>query len=573
MKSLILKFSIECANCSQPLPVNRASESIQCVHCLEQTQTPVELWDALITPRLLEACNMEPGTDTWAKGMMAGIGSYRLTFGCQNPRCPECDASWDIGDIHSIHEKGHSLFTCRGCGKESSLRRPPEWFTGLMPHAKLLLGEVSDESQHRSFKGKNSVSIFCYHCSGPLPLDGSRRTVTCSHCGNECMVSDDIWLRLNPVTAPHPWYVVIDLADGVALLPHTIDDFIDLEGMPDDTTALLWEDDSGYCIGRVDDRGLFTWIVRDIFCSDYARLFFVSRSDLLWVLDHDEEVAHAFNAGTGEKILTIENEDHDPDLISVMDHYNAAVNTDGTIVVYRCWQKDNSPDTITEQIKRQGPHILTASEIEGLNRKSGLWEMRRFNEKGERIPLWQGLKAGDGNRDIPEWNSLPDQPTRPPDNAMIEPGPGGTLYMIDPEHVIITRYDSSGKCLGLIKPDAKVVEEVLDCGIAGDGTICIVFDHRKKIGRESWSHIARIGLDGSFQILTGPHAPVHDYPIGAWVKRISVTERGSIHICSYNFINLRVINPDGSLFWRSPGTIIEDKTLSRELAEARRKKS
>jgi hypothetical protein len=116
------------------------------------------------------------------------------------------------------------------------------------------------------------------------------------------------------------------------------------------------------------------------------------------------------------------------------------------------------------------------------------------------------------------------------------------------------------------------VSDIEDCDIAGDGSLYILFNHRKKIGGEEWSHVARIGTDGSFQVLAGPHAPKYNSSLGSAVRRMSVTSRGSIHLCETDFNNLRILNPDGSLFWRSPGTILEDDYIAGELNEARKKR-
>lgn len=253
----------------------------------------------------------------------------------------------------------------------------------------------------------------------------------------------------------------------------------------------------------------------------------------------------------------------------MLDHYNVTACPDNTLLVYRKWEEDASPDNITERIKRKGPHKLTAAEIAELNMKTGLREMRRFDEKGKRIPLWPGRDDASLDRDVPSWDAMPDCPAQPPEDALLKAGPDDALYMMDPASAVTARYDREGKFLGLIRPAQKVVREIEDFCVAGDGAIYIVFFHKKKIGGEDWSHVARIGTDGSFSLLVGPHAPKHNYSIGTWVKRISVSERGSIHLCAYKLRDLRVLNPDGSLLRKGLWTSRYDETLAEELAEAR----
>lgn len=569
MKSIFLEFSITCSHCDQPLPVNRVAESILCPHCQASTETPVYLWQTLAAPCLLEAANMKPDSDSWANGIMAGVGTYRSSFGQHAPQCRECNGTWDIGDLLKIVDEGGTMFTCKECGTIKSVRKPPRWFEKVLPFARLLVDETAPEEAGEDLRGAASISIFCYHCGSPLPLDGSSRTVQCKYCNGDFLVPDDIWARLNPVVIARPWYVILDLGDAVAILPHDINEFVDLAGLPDDDTALLWEEDSEFRLGRTGSNGLARWIARDFHCSGYARLCYVPASDTLWILDHDEEAVHAFNAETGRKIRTIQNEDGDPDIISVLDHYNVAACPDNTLLVYRKWEEDSPGDTITEQIKRKGPHKLTAAEIAQLNMKTGLREIRRFNESGKRIPLWPGRDAAAPDQEAPSWDAMPNCPSRPPEDALLETGPDGTLYMMDPASAVTARYDREGTFLGLIRPEHKVIREIEDFCVAGDGVIYLVFCHKKKIGKEDWSHVARIGTDGSFQLLVGPHAPKHNYSIGTWVKRISVSEKGSIHLCAYQLKDLRVLNPDGSLLWKGLWTSRYDETLAEELEEAR----
>ncbi len=267
MKTIFLEFSITCASCGRPLPVNSAAENTLCRHCNSYTETPVELWQVLVTPRLLDATGMKPDSDSRAAGIMAGVGSYRMTLGQRAPRCRICEGAWNVEDLMTIGNDDASAFTCRECGTVRSLRRPPPWFEKVCPFVRLLVDETAPEDDAESPKGDTSISIFCYHCGSPLPLDGSSRTVQCKYCNGEFLIPDDVWSRLNPVSVAHPWYVIVDLGDAEAMLPYEIDKFIDLAGLPDDDTALLWEEESEFRMGRVSGNGLLTWVARDIPCS------------------------------------------------------------------------------------------------------------------------------------------------------------------------------------------------------------------------------------------------------------------------------------------------------------------
>ena len=83
--------------------------------------------------------------------------------------------------------------------------------------------------------------------------------------------------------------------------------------------------------------------------------------------------------------------------------------------------------------------------------------------------------------------------------------------------------------------------------------------------------MARIGTGSSFQLWPA-RIPETYYSIGTWSKRISASEQGSIHLCAYKLMDLRVLNPDGSLLWKGLWTDRYDETLAGELKEAREKK-
>jgi len=88
--SLSLKFSIDCAHCGNTLPVNKAAERMLCSGCGEETLIPLALWQKLVTKHLIEASTFKPETDTWANGILGGVGSYSMVFGKMLPRCAGC---------------------------------------------------------------------------------------------------------------------------------------------------------------------------------------------------------------------------------------------------------------------------------------------------------------------------------------------------------------------------------------------------------------------------------------------------------------------------------------------------
>ncbi len=538
LTSVGLTFTSECPHCRNPLPVNQASEITLCAKCWNEAPTPVNFWQFFVAKRLTEASKMEPETDSWATGITAGTGNFRLTFGNLAPRCGECGASLTMESILKLAEEKDAKFSCSGCGAVSSVRVPPSWFGKVAPSAFLLVGETAPDGGV-ALKGiPEGISIHCYHCGGPLPIDGSSRTVKCDHCGQDLLVPDDIWQRLHPPIVTRTWYILLNTGDAAALLPDEIDNFFDLAALPGGDTALIWEEDSKGCIGRADRSGGFLWIKRDAAISDYTRLLYAPEQDLLWVLDREEDITRAYQAETGDKGAVIKKKKNNPDSISLVDHEGIAAASDGTILVHRCWEDDN-------------------------------YALRRFDSSGKRVQLWPGSDDEELSKKRVEWEDLKDQPARPPDGAWIEGGPDGSLYFINRESGRFVSFERDGRMRGIVEPVCREVSKIQDCGVSGDGSVYILFDHKKKIGGINFSHIGMIKPDGSFKVLAGPHAKKNGSSLGTDMERMAVAENGEIHLCDRGFDNFRVLDPDGALVWRSPATEAGDESRAEKLAEAR----
>ncbi len=541
IRSVWLEFNLQCRSCGETLPVNCAAESILCIKCGAHTPTPEYLWAYLVTASLVKATGLEPGKESWAKGLHASIGSYGMTYGRSDPKCRECGAAWKIDDLRAIASGGAAKFTCGSCNKIATVRKPPEWFSRVVPDPVLLVGETATAGT--VFKGETSVSIHCYHCGGGLQLDGSSRTVKCTFCGNDLLVPDDVWLRLHPVMTAHPWYIMVEMGDAVALIPDDISEVTDIALLPDGDAVLLFDSHEGACIGRTDQKGRFKWLIENLTITSDARLFYVGGAGLLWVVASNEEEVLSFDASTGDLAGDIRNEGQ-ADTISVLAHVGAVALSDNTLVVFRGMPPDFP------------------------------YRLRRYDSEGKSIPMWKGIEDRDlpGPGERPDWGAMPDRPLYPPDDALLEPGPEGTLYFIHKEKCIVSRYDPSGTHLGTVQAKQNAITQIHDCGVADDGTVFVVFEHKKMIGDDTWDHVGRMAPDGSFEILVGPHAPVHNFSIGTYGHKLSVTGPGSFLLCGTDFNELWAMQRDGSVIWKTPGTRVHDEDRADELAEAAGKK-
>lgn len=550
IQSVWIEFNLQCRKCGDTLPVNCAAELFICLRCKTKNVVPQILWSKLITKYLIEATGMEMNEDSWADGYIHPVGAYRLTFGRCELICKDCGSELNAKDVFEIAEKGEENFTCSSCGSIQSVRKPPEWFRQIVPHSLLIVGETIPYVPPVKLKRDTAVSFHCYHCGASLKLDGSSRTIKCNYCGNDLTIPDEIWRKFHHVLTSHRWFVFMDLGESVKLIPDDISKVNDVALLPGDEAVLLWDSyGEGSCIGRTNKIGGFKWLIENITITTEARLFYVKKDDLLWVIGTEERVL-CFNATSGDLFLEISNEDNDPNIISVFASDSSVVLSDNTIIIYR-----GMPPEIS-------------------------FRMRRYDGNGKRIPLWKGYKDDQHAEkkqeiadrfiiipQINDWDKLPDQPLYPPADALLEPGPNGSLYFIHSEQFAIAEYDSFGKLKKTIQAKQDVISEIIDAAVAPDGSVFVVFEHRKKVGHSTWDHFGVMKPDGSFEILVGPYAPVHNFSIGEYGHKIAVSDRGSILICGNDFNYLWVFERDGSIVWQSPGTLAHKEERAYYLKE------
>lgn len=399
--SVGLTITLECPRCNRPLPINQAAEETLCPYCAMNVPTLANLWEYLISQRIEESIKMKEEKDSWAKGLHGTIGSYRVEYGNLAPRCGACNAAFTLENILGLDVADCSRYACTKCGAITSVRKAPPWFSAVAPQAVLLVGEYAPDAVGILSGSAEGAGMRCYYCGGALPLDGLSRTVRCGHCGQDLLVPDDIWQRIHPEIAAHRWYVLLEVEEAQPL-PIDIDSFLDIEALSGGDAALLWKEETMCCLGRSNRKGNLRWFVRDIQISDYARLLYGREQNLLWILDRDEDIIRAFNAENGETAVCVEKKKNIPDYITAIDHEGIAACTDGSLLVYRCWEDDN-------------------------------YALRRFDSSGKRVPLWPGVEDEDLPKKRVHWDELKDKPARLPEGAWIAAGPKNSLYVIERE--------------------------------------------------------------------------------------------------------------------------------------------
>lgn len=238
MESFTLSLSLACPGCEHPLPVNQMTDAVTCKACGENVPLPAVYWAEVFSGDCWpEALRLEPG-----EGMQKRIwGRYsaKVCYGRRAPRCPDCHVELGM-DLRSDLD-------CPGCQRRIRVRPADALAQAVVPHAQTVVGEAIELAS----TGSEPVLFGCLACGAGLSVDGSARTVRCSHCGRDSYLPDDLWRRFNPVTKTRTFYVFADItparAEQLRLLSGSWQERQNLAistGNPDLLRTLAGDDDS-----------------------------------------------------------------------------------------------------------------------------------------------------------------------------------------------------------------------------------------------------------------------------------------------------------------------------------------
>lgn len=557
--SLCFKWTIDCGNCGAKLPVNKAAERVLCSACGEETVTPLALWRRLVTPQLTEALDAKPESSTWANGMMAGLGSYSMEFGWMAPRCEGgCGAVWPLEQVLVLAREGAAHFACTGCGKVFSLRKVPDFFKSVLPFVQYAVGEEAPEAEGRFTGSGEGISMHCYHCGASLPLDGASRTITCQFCSNDLLIPDDIWQRLKPVTVAHFWYLLLDTGEHAGLFPTEIDDFQDLAAMPGGDTVLLWTQNSSGHLARSDRSGGLVWHIKDFKLADHSRLLYDRQGDVLWVLHYGKHLVYRFAAATGRMLDEFKQKRDEEGMISGKECGGAAVCSDSSLVVNRRWgELANTPVSL---INKDGQWFYPPGHARHYE------SLRRFDNQGHRIPLWEGQADSEDDTVRPEFKTLAARANVMPHDALICGGPGHTLNVVDPASGRTVVFSRTGEIVRTLVPKLKKMGEIQDVAADADGSLLVLCEDKKEIHDDNFSHLGRISPEGKFTLLAGPRCKENPAPLGTGLEWMDVGPTGEIHLCDYRMGNFRVLDREGRVLWKSLSAYDEDEAMADTIA-------
>jgi len=531
------------------LPLNGAAQSVLCSHCTQILKTPPEFWQKVLGADLPDGVGLKEGKKqdhphklkSYAHEVKVRV--RRESPRCSNPQCnkPLPDSLFDAGFA------GQTEFQCPACATAVPVRQAPDWFRTVHPTVRLLVSEQFAGGERQ--EGTESIPFHCNHCGGSLAVDGAARQVHCQYCGNQSLIPDEIWSRLHPANEVSAWYVVLDMGNGVGLLPQRLATMTGVAGGRDNqlVVAFLPHTSNRYSIAKVDGDGRMLWVYHGIPVEMGIYLFVSPHDGTVFVLTPDDTsraTIYVLHPDTGEVVRKLKAGDLlGEDLYFFDSNSNAfALDLDGTFVIKREW-----PD--------------------GGSRRS----LRRFDAEGNQVDLWPQaeVKSTKGFFSfLSKKITAPKKPGKLDKHDQVRIGWDGHLYVFSPDHWKLTWCDREGNLVGETSLRHDVIGDVIDFGVTENGTAYFLFKDAVDDAEEHYNHIARLLPGGEPEIWVGPLAKQNSYFIGWHVTRLSVSPSGLVHVSSDGDDDrMRTIDADGVQVWRPPATRREDAEAERMMAE------
>ncbi len=540
MLGICFELKTTCKHCSSPIMLNAFANKILCPSCNKYNSFPKDEWQNLLEDAVKEAPDFKVG-EGQPSTIMRGEYTYHLTYGRQDPRCSKCKTPIDMAKLEEYSAAGH--VECSKCQNEIYVRKPSELVTNCFPQVLYMAGEDVDQMKVNPEPGKlpssaKPILFTCPSCAGNLEIDGTDRMISCKFCNSQIYLPDDLWFRLHPAKEVERWYMVLD------------DNAVPFEGkMPE------WY----YLSDMISDRDGNVYFASAVESEDDFIVWSITKDlKTRWVrkgLHYDHEHAHIELAADGNLYLWDEGKHSLLKLSS----------TDGSTI------SKLEGDKKREKLNMKGCTSVTpysdGSLLMVINNT-----FARFNEDGERLPLWEAKKFGlfsSGNGDeIPnddgEWapcvKDLKSSPKRVDgDYTFFNIGIDGYLYMLDKSSSDgeLAKYETTGtrvwsKNIPLTYKEGRPVQDER-------GYIYIIGSNEK-----SNTRVIRYHTSGdSFETI------ITDLKEGGLLEdeeKIAVLPDGTMFVSKF-YNKLKVFSPSFEMIYRSAQSKEDD-----ELEQRTRKK-
>ena len=207
LTSFTMRLAIDYPGCNTSVPINGITNAVRCYHCGEQLTLDATFWiDAFEPKQFAEAIGFAEG-----EGRETSVISghrYRVSCGRRTPRCQGCKGpDLAVDTLAPMVEAGHCF--CPGCGHAVALRAADALCRAIHPRSAIVVGEALVDPTVAA--KTRPVLVACMNCAGALKVDGSTRTVTCSHCDQANYLPDGLWNQMNPVPRVQTFFLVCDV--------------------------------------------------------------------------------------------------------------------------------------------------------------------------------------------------------------------------------------------------------------------------------------------------------------------------------------------------------------------------
>lgn len=215
MIGIVIEASTACAKCGEQAAINAMVPRLLCIRCGAVIELSADDWNALIGDALKEAPRMEEGEGRHST-IFADSHEFKVLYGRQEPQFRDTKKPIDMAE--AIAKAGDGCIEDRETKARRSVRVVPPEYGAKFPGVTHLLCEDFDQlpgasggfSDFHFPKSEGLQPFACPQCGGTLQLDGTERSVRCSHCGTSSHVPDELWLKLHPAKLVSRWYLWFD---------------------------------------------------------------------------------------------------------------------------------------------------------------------------------------------------------------------------------------------------------------------------------------------------------------------------------------------------------------------------
>jgi len=524
-RSVMVEVTAQCPGCAGGIPVPGPVEVLVCGRCGTRCPVGPSFWRRVLADPVHEALGFPDG-----KGRAAQLRSeppVRLLYGRMSPPCVGCGTLLPpqaLAEAAVTSEHGDGKVFCPACGTPNRCRVVPKWFKSVHPVPGFLANEPLGAS----------LPAACPRCDSPVPSPAETGVLqrNCMKCGAGLLQDE----RSAGLLGNHRWYLLSNLGGAVGVVPRDALALCDLTVGPRGAMTLAWVAASNgprrraSLVGQLDRRGLLRW-VRELAFSPRSTLHQVPTQPHLALVDPDEGLITYLNRADGEVVREVVAPEGDrDDLADVQDHRGIGFDPDGTMIVA-------SP------------------------RFGGAPQLARFEASGKRVPLWQGMGPEEevmrfrARADVPALDELGDRPLRLPDDTLLCVGWDQHVYLLDRDGTLCLRYDRAGQLAGRIEiAGDDVVGRVLAAGADADGTVHLLFRHRRKLGDSEPEHVARLRPDGQLEVWLGIHAPRSPLILGPEPERMKVGMDGAV-LLGGALPQIVLLDDARQVLWHHPGRL------------------